>query len=42
MFKQQINALQVILDNVKLPINPDNVDDNLIKEINIHLIPAIS
>ena len=32
MFKQQINALQVILDNVKLPINPDNVDDNLIKE----------
>jgi putative phage-type endonuclease len=32
MFKQQIDALQLILDNVTLPINADNSDDNLIKE----------
>lgn len=32
MFKQQIDALQSILDNVTLPIINDNADDNLIKE----------
>jgi hypothetical protein len=32
MFKQQINALQLILDNVKLQINSDIPDDNLIKQ----------